>query len=133
MHDLALAAAVILAIFAVALFAVAYLEDSVKLALMGLALTGLAVGAFGIYRWSDDAPKDTEHIGSVAERNYDKARLYFVTHYPDLKVLEFDTDQGLVRYERQEPRRVCKASLIQDGKIFLLGDDETCPVLPQGG
>ncbi len=62
-----------------------------------------------------------------------KARLYFVAHYPDLEVLQFDTYRLLVRYERQNPRRVCKASLIPDGKIFLLGDDQICSVPSQGG
>ena len=69
----------------------------------------------------------------AAKNNRDKAKLYFDTHYPDLEVLQFDTYRLLIRYERQNPRRVCKASLIPDGKIFLLGDDQVCSVPSQGG
>ena len=77
--------------------------------------------------------RDTDRARSEEQRDRGKARLYFDTHYPALKVLQFDTDNRAVRYERQNPRRLCEARLIPDGKVYLLGDDEVCSVPPSGG
>lgn len=118
-----------------AVVCVAWSVKARELGIAVFALLPLIVAGLILYLGNiqDNDDKAADRAAAAAKRDNDKARLYFVTHYPDLRVLEFDTYQGLVRYERKEPRRVCKASLIQDGKIFLLGDDETCPVQPQGG
>lgn len=118
-------------LLAVASFGLSVKWRAVPLFLLSLVLatvgtTALQAGVEYDKDGKTPPPRRTADRQAEAERDYDKARLYFVTHYPDLKVLQFDTDGLIVRYERQDPRRVCKASLIPDGKIFLLGDDEDC-------
>ncbi len=108
------------------------LRDGVFAVASLLSLILAATIFFGVSIVARDS-KAADRAAAEAKLENDKARLYFVTHYPDFEVLYFDTYQGLVRYERQDPPQVCEARLIPYGGVFLPGSAEDCAELPQGG